>query len=765
MLEARSRKHPKNDRVQDVTQARSRSTSPNSSPLVKEPSTIITPNPGTPLHSILSGSSSPNSQANSVSHAHIPPKPTENTLGAPALRAGICTWNNLKSFAKTLAPAGPIKAVANELVECIHIYERVSKGKEEYVLLQGQLEDIFMEMESYLSSNPSPTATLSVKNHCSAIAQELAHMKKSREKSKLKRSLESGEVMDDILACYRRVQTHLERLSLNINLITQKSVDEVVAENRLKTLSHSPSARYDSAQSSEVKRGECTPGTRVDVFSHVTGWLHNNLPGYIYWLNGMAGTGKTTIAYSLCTQLDANQRLAASFFCSRLLPECRDVNRIIPSIAYQLARYSHPFKLALLNVLEEDPDAHTRLPRAQFNDLIVEPLTMCRDSLPLDLVIVIDALDECDNKDGTSGILDMLLTQAGGLPIKFFMSSRPEPAIRDQMSKAAADQAGSRLVLHELDKATVQTDVETYLQVALAPISPSDEEITTLAARAGVLFIYAATVVRYIGYDNFRRDARGRLRTVLDSSVSTGNRTKEVDYLYAIILNQALDDPNLDPTEKDDMKRVLFTVICAREPLTISALTCLLKMGNSDRVDAALRPLWSVLHVVEPTKLVTPLHGSFSDYIFDRTRSQQYYCDPERHNQILAQSCFECIQDTQPQFNICRLESSFPKDTEVVDIDERVNDAISTQLYYACRYWAVHLISTNRSPQMDHYLMTFLSKHLLLWMEVMNLKKAMDKGTEAVHMVEKWSRVSEGQYQTRLSLPNHDIDSVPWTRA
>ncbi|CAE6475508.1 unnamed protein product [Rhizoctonia solani] len=229
MLEARSRKHPKNDRVQDVTQARSRSTSPNSSPLVKEPSTIITPNPGTPLHSILSGSSSPNSQANSVSHAHIPPKPTENTLGAPALRAGICTWNNLKSFAKTLAPAGPIKAVANELVECIHIYERVSKGKEEYVLLQGQLEDIFMEMESYLSSNPSPTATLSVKNHCSAIAQELAHMKKSREKSKLKRSLESGEVMDDILACYRRVQTHLERLSLNINLITQKSVDEVVA--------------------------------------------------------------------------------------------------------------------------------------------------------------------------------------------------------------------------------------------------------------------------------------------------------------------------------------------------------------------------------------------------------------------------------------------------------------------------------------------------------------------------------------------------------
>ncbi|CAE6447794.1 unnamed protein product [Rhizoctonia solani] len=741
MSEECSRKHSKKTREQDVTQSRSRATSlSSSSTTTPDPAVSMVPGNMARCPSVVGQPMPPSLSVDSSANINITTPPEEDSPGPSAPKTALRTWTNLKSLAKTLAPIGPIKAVAEELMDCVRIYESVSKGKEEYALLKGQLEDIFMDIKSNLISNPSPTVTSSVKSLCSSITQELAYVKTTQEKNRLKRSLESGEVADNVLACYRRIQIHVSRLSLNLNISTQKSVDEIVAENRLKNLAHAPSARYNSAQSSEVKRGECTSGTRVDVFSHISGWLHNNMPGCIYWLNGMAGTGKTTISYSLCAQLDTNQRLAASFFCSRLLPECRDVNRIIPSIAYQLARYSHPFKVELLNVLEEDPDAHTRLPYTQFNDLIIEPLTKCRDSLPLDLVVVIDALDECDNKDGTGSILDVLITQALGLPVKFFVSSRPEPAIRDQMSKAAAEQASSRLVLHELDKTIVQADVETYLRVALIPINPSDTQIAALAARAGVLFIYAATAVRYIGYDNFRRDALGRLRTVLDSSNSTENKNKEIDRLYAVILRDALDDPNLDLAEKTDMKRVLNTIICAREPLTTFALSGLLKMRDNDRVDAALRPLWSVLHVVEPTKLVTPLHVSFSDYMFDQTRSHQYYCDPELHNHFLTELCFESIQDTQPQFNICQLESSYLKDSEVEDLDERINKTVSTELFYACRYWAAHLTASNGSPQTIQSLRFFITNCLLLWMEIMNLKKCMDKGTEALRMVEVWSR-------------------------
>ncbi|CAE6513217.1 unnamed protein product, partial [Rhizoctonia solani] len=120
-------------------------------------------------------------------------------------------------------------------------------------------------------------------------------------------------------------------------------VDEVAMDNRLGRLSPSFSAFYNSAKAIQLKRGSCTNDTRVDLLAKVLAWTGTSSPGSLYWVSGMAGTGKTTIAYTLCQRLDANHRLGASFFCSRLLPECRDVNLIIPSIAYQLARASRPF--------------------------------------------------------------------------------------------------------------------------------------------------------------------------------------------------------------------------------------------------------------------------------------------------------------------------------------------------------------------------------------------------------------------------------------
>jgi hypothetical protein len=77
-------------------------------------------------------------------------------------------------------------------------------------------------------------------------------------------------------------------------------------------------------------------------------------------MNGMAGTGKTEITYSLCLELECAHQLAPSFFYSRLLPECRDVARIVPTTAYQIARFSYPFQSALCEVLGNNPDVGTR---------------------------------------------------------------------------------------------------------------------------------------------------------------------------------------------------------------------------------------------------------------------------------------------------------------------------------------------------------------------------------------------------------------------
>ncbi|KAG8709513.1 hypothetical protein FRC11_005481 [Ceratobasidium sp. 423] len=638
-------------------------------------------------------------------------------------------WKHLREFAKVSNLVGPFKAFTDDLIEVFLIpCYNVSGNQEEFAALQKELEELFEELNKHLAPSASPA--------------EIVWIKGKQDRSGLKRTIEVGEDASDVLACYRRIQGHLQRLLLNINLSMWTVVDELAAENRLAKLSLAQSAQYDSAQALEVERGECTPGTRIGVFETIFEWMDDPSSGYVYWLNGMAGTGKTTIAYSLCAQLAAKHRLAASFFCSRTFPECRNVSLIIPFIAYQLARFSRPFRFELLQVLEENPDAHTKLPHSQFDMLISRPLGQVQDPWPSNSVVVIDALDECDNRKGTEIILNILLTKAHNLPIKFFISSRPEPAIRDQMSKPVADQVSSRLVLHELDENTVRMDIRTYLTIALAemPDPPSDEQIEALAERAGILFIYAATVLRYITHDGFGQNPRARLDIVLNTSSVSRNKYKEVDKLYTTILKAALCDSTLDDTEKDDRKQVLYAVICAREPLTISGLSALLKM-DEHRVSAALRPLWSVLHVVESTKFVAPLHTSFPDYIFDQTRSGEYYCNRGLQNQTLAQLCFECIGYTQPQFNICGLDSSYVRDHEVKDLDERVRRVISIELFYACRYWAAHLTSGDDICDTAKWLERFLTNHLLLWMEVMNLKKCLDQGIQAIHATEVWSRV------------------------
>ncbi|CAE6453811.1 unnamed protein product, partial [Rhizoctonia solani] len=138
-----------------------------------------------------------------------------------------------------------------------------------------------------------------------------------------------------------------------------RRVDEEITGRRLRQLSLTIPGAYNSGVSDKVQRRQCAKGTRVRELQKLTDWTRNLSAGVIYWMNGMAGTGKTTLSYSLCEELNNSGELAASFFCIRLIPECREVQLIIPSIAYQFARFSYPFRHALSKALESDPDAHT----------------------------------------------------------------------------------------------------------------------------------------------------------------------------------------------------------------------------------------------------------------------------------------------------------------------------------------------------------------------------------------------------------------------
>lgn len=498
------------------------------------------------------------------------------------------------------------------------------------------------------------------------------------------------------------------------------------------------SACYNSAEATLVRRRECTPNTRQQVLAEMSSWRHNQQQGNLYWLNGMAGTGKTTVAHSLCVMLDRTHALGASFFCTRLLPECRNVKLILPTIAYQLARLSHPFRCALSRVLEHDPDIYTRALSNQFDRMIIGPLRKVTHTLPTDLAVVIDALDECDDNHEIGQLLEILVKHASKLPIKVFVSSRPEPQIRMRIGRM-----DSQLILHELNKSIVRNDIETYFRVELASISLSQSQLAALVERAGALFIYAATVVRYIGAEDFSLNPKKRLSIVLGASASiSSHQNKDIDALYSAVLDSAFNNPNLEFSDKVRMKLVLDTVVCAQEPLSVNVLAGLLRVDDVDWVHAALRPLWSVLHISGASSLVTTLHVSFVEYMLDAGRSKEYGFDARARHEESAVLCFERISRHKRQFNVCELNSSYVPDEQVPDLEWRVQRAIPSDLTYACCYWAVHLELGGKLNKLTQQLEEFLSMRLLMWMEVLNLKNRMNIGAVLLEKARNWCIVS-----------------------
>ena len=220
-------------------------------------------------------------------------------------------------------------------------------------------------------------------------------------------------------------------------------------------------ARYNSNYSTNIGRRGCTAETREKIIRDLKDWAGKKGGAKIYWMNGMAGAGKTTIGYALCEWLTQVGKLGGNFFCSRAEPSCHDANNIVPTLAFQLSQCSPAYRSALCKVLKEDPQPSKLDVRWQFQKLIEGPILTVKEAVVENIVIVVDALDECDDGEAFWLFLEALLKLAPDLPFKFFLTSRPEPIIRRNM--LAPGRSRSVLHLHDIEESVVEADIKKYL--------------------------------------------------------------------------------------------------------------------------------------------------------------------------------------------------------------------------------------------------------------------------------------------------------------
>ncbi|CAE7089248.1 unnamed protein product, partial [Rhizoctonia solani] len=659
---------------------------------------------------------------------------TRNATGGP--------WTGLEKALRALhLTAGmcpPLSMAVDELVSCLPEFKAAAENRKDYDELSTGLERMVEQLDRHLKQTTSEGIMDTITGVAEAIRKEIESIDVKKPGSlPLGRRMEAASSADDdLMRRYRRIEQLFRQLQGEASMSTWNTVDELRVDQHLKDLDPAKLAKFDSKLSTDVSRRGCTKHTRTTILEGSIAWSDNAELAKIYWMNGMAGTGKTTIAYSLCERLEAGKQLAASFFCTRASPECREAKRIIPTIAYQLARRFTPFRYSLCQQLKKDPDASSNQLSSQFDLLLKQPLLAAKDKLSNNLVIVIDALDECSDPHIVELFLSLLFRSVMELPVKFFVTSRPEPAIRNKM-KPESERTRSILYLHEIERSLVQADIELYLREELESIAPADDDITELAGHAGNLFIYAATAVRYIRPADVAVNSKARLKAILTISAESQKKLPTIDALYTAILTAAINHPELESEEQRQRRLVLWTAVCTCEPVLIRTLSILSGLDSKDDTMAALQPLRSVLHVSEHSELVTTLHASFPDYMFSHDRSGAFYCDRPTHSQLLAEQCFK-IMKAQLRFNICSIQSSFIPNQKIPDIGERVIANISEELFYSCQFWVDHLSDAGCPDAPLLWTHDFLRHRLLFWMEVMSLKNCMVNGTMIMIKLNTW---------------------------
>ena len=377
-------------------------------------------------------------------------------------------------------------------------------------------------------------------------------------------------------------------------------------------------AEYDAA--SPAPRNGCTEDTRKAILDALQMWASDNSTKKVYWLNGMAGTGKTTIAYSFSKFLDDNKSLGGTFFSSHLRVDTSDVRCIIPTICLQLAATNIFPSLSnlILDVVEDSSDCKSWRIGKQFLNFIVKPLAAAyRDTSRMVFpVIVLDALDECSDQSLVAELLSMILNHSTSLPMKFFFASRPEIMVKESFAKPWTH---SNFILHEVEKDIVKADIELYIKEwfnihASSPNWPPQTEVERLANMSGVLFIYAATICKYI-VQRRTPGMRQRLSDVVNLELEAiSGASLPLNILYERILDGAYAFTN--EKEKKDIDIILTTVVYVYNPLSINAISALMEI-SIDQIEAALSSLHSVIYVPlkGPGMPISTFHASFYDFI------------------------------------------------------------------------------------------------------------------------------------------------------
>lgn len=440
----------------------------------------------------------------------------------------------------------------------------------------------------------------------------------------------------------------------------------------------------------------------------------------------MAGTGKSAVAQSIAEDFSASHRLAASFFFSRSEAGRNNTKYFFPTIAYQLTISLPSLKPSIMRALDKDPSIPDKGLRYQFQKLIIEPIQEMKSSIPSPMAIIIDAIDECEDERLVTEAVT-LITEAqinSSLPFKFLVTSRPEPSIQAKFTDPGIDH--SMIYTIDLRDFDVEDDIRTFLHYHLTEIArkrregirdishdwPSGSQLTELVCRSNGLFIFAATVIKYI--DDLKGHPVKRLDQLLAVRPNAGAPAyTELDQLYTTILSATSD---LDIA---DLKNVLGIIVALFDPLPVKEMSYLISL-DYDRISLVLERLHSIILIpMDESKAIKIFHESLRDFLADHSRSHEYFIPQTMHHSCISHQCLLLVTNA---FNEASYQPQY----------------LDWQTQYAYDHWSSHVDRSPYSDELFNDLQAFATKSMLFWIEARSISHDLDNALQSLQSTNRW---------------------------
>ena len=343
--------------------------------------------------------------------------------------------------------------------------------------------------------------------------------------------------------------------------------------------------------------------------------------------------------------------------------------------------------------MQSDPAIADNTLSNQMRKLIVGPL---KES-GISTVIVIDALDECKDREPASAILSVLSQFVSEIPnVKFFLTGCPEWQIQKGFSFPPLAKATDVFILHEVEPSQVDSDIQFFFKQSFLEMAdhwsglddwPTKEQLDLLCKQAAGLFVYVMATVKFLDDEN--NNPSDQLDLLLQSSECSDlegdtelKQDTTMNSLYASILQEAFGRSH--PRNDHKIHSTLGAVVLATNPLSPSTIAALLDLRTTD-VSLQLSAVHSLLILRDENSPVRPFHKSFPDFIIDPTwyTNERFHISPPRHHLELLLGCLKLMNRTLEK-NMCKLPDAV-LNSEVVDLHERIKQYRNPALQYACR--------------------------------------------------------------------------------